>query len=680
MKIHGGTKCNKRPAMDGLYYTIAKKCKTSVLGDYVLSNRKVTNYIMKKCKQKELAVFECSRDNVLHSIATYYTSGVMGKRKYQAVRLASSMKSSNTKRGGKTAIKFMPNCPIPKLLTYNSLVKEIRNIDIGKVYSLEEQFSSAIDDENINGCFRDLREYLPRLATFYLNMQKTRKGALKWFGKTEGTFLVAFGGDGCPFGKNESACSFLVSFLNTGKRVASSSDNFLVFGGNVEETSLVVKRYINSVCKQIVDLERTVFEINGLHVRFHFEELPNDMKMLAMLGGELSNSATYFSSFANVSTKDCTDLKGTFGSGPLCKWKPWDYGTRNKVVQAVNSFKASLDAKPLPLKQKRSKVTEFIARQKSRQEFLPLVGKLIDKAHVEPLHLKNNAWGYFFKVVLKEAVAKSNISTMCKTFSEVPQDCCLGRVVTALKCEIKAGRLAKKVRKWFDETQGRQGDLQYRFTGKESRLFCHNFARLLTFLRQEGDSQKQRQTVLALAYVGLRLRDLCSIINRFEVEETHLEQLQSLAQEYYRANALLLPTSVNPTIWTIGHVVPTHARHVYNKYGQGLFTVTMEGREAKHIALQKLSANTTYQRRWAEIFRHEFIMLVWLPEQHHEPCSYTPSKDVYIPQRVFNDSNYCYCGLHKADPADQSCCFCSDHLMKLIHDSIKQGKIVAGLA
>lgn len=117
MKIHGGTKSNKRPAMDGLYYTIAKKFKTSVLGDYVLSNRKATNYIMKKCKQKELAVFECSRDNVLRSIATYYTSGVMGKRKYQTVRTASSMKSSNTKRGGKTAIKFMPNCPIPKLFS-----------------------------------------------------------------------------------------------------------------------------------------------------------------------------------------------------------------------------------------------------------------------------------------------------------------------------------------------------------------------------------------------------------------------------------------------------------------------------------------------------------------------------------------------------------------------------------
>lgn len=105
----------------------------------------------------------------------------------------------------------------------------------------------------------------------------------------------------------------------------------------------------------------------------------------------------------------------------------------------------------------------------------------------------------------------------------------------------------------------------------------------------------------------------------------------------------------------------------------------MEGREAKHIALQKLSANTTYQHRWAEIFRHEFIMLVWLPEQHHEPCPYTPSKDVYIPPRVFNDSNYCYCGLHKADPTEGSCCLCSDHLMTLIHKSAKEGKIVAGI-
>ena len=88
----------------------------------------------------------------------------------------------------------MPNCPIPKLITYNSLVSEIKKIDIGKVYYIQEEFSTDIDDENINGCCRDLREYLPRLAKFYLNMQRKRKGALKWFGETEGRFPVAFGG------------------------------------------------------------------------------------------------------------------------------------------------------------------------------------------------------------------------------------------------------------------------------------------------------------------------------------------------------------------------------------------------------------------------------------------------------------------------------------------------------
>ena len=33
----------------------------------------------------------------------------------------------------------------------------------------------------------------------------------------------------------------------------------------------------------------------------YFKELPNDMKMLAVLGRELSNAATYFSLFGNAS-------------------------------------------------------------------------------------------------------------------------------------------------------------------------------------------------------------------------------------------------------------------------------------------------------------------------------------------------------------------------------------------
>ena len=89
-KIHGATKINKRPALDGLFDSLQKRCETSELGNYVLSNTKVSNYITEK---KEKA-FQNSRDNVLRSIATYHTGGVMSKCKYQAVRVASTMKSS----------------------------------------------------------------------------------------------------------------------------------------------------------------------------------------------------------------------------------------------------------------------------------------------------------------------------------------------------------------------------------------------------------------------------------------------------------------------------------------------------------------------------------------------------------------------------------------------------------
>ena len=130
---------------------------------------------------------------------------------------------------------------------------------------------------------------------------------------------------------------------------------------------------------------------------------------------------------------------------------------------------------------------------------------------MEPLHLKNNAWQYFFKAVLTEAIRKSKLPADCKKFSEVPADSPFAQVITALQTEVKARRLANKTKQWFNETQGSGADLHYRFTGNDSRCFCHNFMRLIKWLRCEKDSSKERQTVLALAYLGVRLRDCFSL-------------------------------------------------------------------------------------------------------------------------------------------------------------------------
>ena len=74
------------------------------------------------------------------------------------------------------------------------------------------------------------------------------------------------------------------------------------------------------------------------------------------------------------------------------------------------------------------------------------------------------------------------------------------------------------------------------------------------------------------------------------------------------------------------------------------------------------------------------IMSIWLPEKGFDTFLYKPIKDVYIPGRVFDNGNYSYYGLEKADQADANCCFCGDQLYEAIQDSVVAGKILAPIA
>lgn len=331
------------------------------------------------------------------------------------------------------------------------------------------------------------------------------------------------------------------------------------------------------------------------------------------------------------------------GTGDNNTWQPREYKARLKVVKEVEQFKLSLAGKTMSEKVRWSKITKFIARKKSRQEFTPLVRKLINRARIEPLHLRNDAWQLFSKDLLKESIAKSNLPASCKKFTDVPKDSCFRREVNALRLEVKSKCLARRVTEWFEETEAKGSDLQYRFTGKDSRLFCHNFMWLIKFLSCEGDSRKQRLTVLVYAFSGLKLRDCVSLLNRFEITNEQIQELPRKSREYFRANTSFLPTSVNPTVWTLGNIVSAYCKEVFQRDDQGLCTVTMEGREAKHTFLKKLSENSSFQRQWYDIFKHEFIMPIWLPEKGFDIFLYKPSKDVYIPSRVFANDNYCYC-------------------------------------
>lgn len=133
--------------------------------------------------------------------------------------------------------------------------------------------------------YRSLKELLLMLATFYLH-QDVHK--FIWFKGQTNTFFASLGGDGAPFGKVDVAFAWLVSFLNVGRSVLSSNDNFLLFGANCTENTIPVQRFIRLLVAEISDIEKSSHTVYvnkyPVTVNFHFADFPNDMKMLAFFG------------------------------------------------------------------------------------------------------------------------------------------------------------------------------------------------------------------------------------------------------------------------------------------------------------------------------------------------------------------------------------------------------------
>ena len=274
------------------------------------------------------------------------------------------------------------------------LVKEIQNIDIGKLHDISELCRNM---ESLNEMCRMPAEFILYLAKFYLKVNNWREDKLKTFKslkqKDHESFLfaIAIGGDGAP----GIGMSVLVSFINVGEQLPSRKEQFLLLSGDVDEGSQVVQNSFKPFVKDLNYLESKVFEIDTGNekkkVEFMMTELPNDMKMLSFLAGELSNSASYFSTFASVARNEANNYKKSFGLGSEHFWKLFPYLKRMDDVRKVEHKRTQLSSNNILPSAVHNESLAFIAKEiGSRQYQFPLVGKNIDVAKAEPLHLKKN--------------------------------------------------------------------------------------------------------------------------------------------------------------------------------------------------------------------------------------------------------------------------------------------------
>ena len=389
--------------------------------------------------------------------------------------------------------------------------------------------------------------------------------------------------------------------------------------------------------------------------------------MDCFFAGELNNAARYFSTFANVSVDDMTQVNGTLGEDEDCTWRPWKYEKRMENVQKVENFKKTITH--LAKSTQRTKILNYMKSIGSRQESTPIIGKLVDKVFADGLYNGNNAWQHFHLVLLNEAKHRSTPLPNCNKLSDLPIDCVLKKFILAIKHKVGAGRLYKKVCKWF--RGGMKGKFEFRFTGKETRKLCYNFMYLVDSLTKPNETPLEMIKSIAFAVVGTELREAVSLFSRVEISQEEIHELKDRCNKYFNGYALFI-WEITPTIWTIGYCVSYHTQQLYDKFRLGLGLNTMQGREAKHISISNFAKHSTLANRWDMVFRHEFVSCVWLRE--HDPMSihYKHVCVKCVPEHI-SKQEFCFCRYMK-DRQAEKCKFCSHPLFTQVQTSVENGE------
>ena len=109
---------------------------------------------------------------------------------------------------------------------YNELIPFTKAIDIGELYNVRGTLCKGLnDEEKVSGVYHNIKQMLPCLARYY--MMNERKYELLWFNGQPFIFYISIGG--AHFRKEDSACSWLVSFPDIGRAILSGNENFLLF-------------------------------------------------------------------------------------------------------------------------------------------------------------------------------------------------------------------------------------------------------------------------------------------------------------------------------------------------------------------------------------------------------------------------------------------------------------------
>lgn len=110
---------------------------------------------------------------------------------------------------------------------------------------------------------------------------------------------------------------------------------------NSPEDSPLMKHYTDHLRREMEEGEgQQLTTPKSYQLKFRMKLIPCDMKWASSMSGELNNSASYFSPFANVNQNTKTTMDGSIG-GPNDTWQEWVYEKRIATAKKVEALKAN---------------------------------------------------------------------------------------------------------------------------------------------------------------------------------------------------------------------------------------------------------------------------------------------------------------------------------------------------
>ncbi|XP_031565569.1 uncharacterized protein LOC116300771 [Actinia tenebrosa] len=219
----------------------------------------------------------------------------------------------------------------------------VKSVDIGNLKDVKTELCHDLEeDDKVSGSYRDLESFLIELAKMYVHIDQVLKkeSFFMHYGSEPYHFRVAIGADGAPFGKDDEATAWLLSFLNVGEMIASEAENYLIAGANCSESHIAMIRYAKMLTQDIAHIESQIYVLpDDQRVKFTIELLPSDMKWASTFSGELPNSAYYFPPFGSVNADNKNTVNWSLGEDDNRTWRPGKYQKRLEMATKVQEKK-----------------------------------------------------------------------------------------------------------------------------------------------------------------------------------------------------------------------------------------------------------------------------------------------------------------------------------------------------